>query len=78
MAINALFGSSLPEIYIYIYIYKQRFFLPWLYTWLQDKNYQIWGLSPRLSILMRSNSICQREREREEEREREREREREK
>ena len=26
MAINALFGSSLPEINIYIYICRQRFF----------------------------------------------------
>ena len=48
MVINVLFGSSLPEIYIYIYIYRQRFcFLSWLYTWLQNKNYQIWGLPPR-------------------------------
>ena len=46
MPINTLFGSSLPEIYLSIYIYIDNdFFL--LYTWLQNKNYQIWGLSPR-------------------------------
>ena len=49
MAINGAFGSSLPEIYIYIYILyiDNDFFLSWLYTWLQNKNYQIRCLSPR-------------------------------
>ena len=40
MAMNAFFGSSSSEIYIYI---DNNFFLSWLHT---NKNYQIWRLSP--------------------------------
>ena len=35
MTIIGAFGSSLPEIYIYIYTYIDNdFLLSWLYTWL--------------------------------------------
>ena len=62
---NALFGSSASE--IYIYIYRQQFFsFLAIYMASKQKLPNMEVIATFLSISMRSYSLCHREREREE------------